>query len=385
MKVVFAHDHQFYKIDDQFYSTGGLSREVLNRYTKNFKNLTILSRQRDLQETNVNLTLSSDDNIKFIKVPNINGKNYFKYYREANKIIENTIKDSDYLIARLPSTNGKLAIKFAKKNNIPYIIEVVGCSWDAYLNHGTFLGKLIAPYEYFEQKRLIRQASHVIYITKIFLQKRYPTIGKTEICPNVNIKPVQKNVLQNRLNSINNQQKLKIGLVGSLDVDYKGHEMLLRALHLIKNQINYFEVNFLGGGNPERWKKLISDLNLNDNVAFIGTLPNGKKVFEWMDQMSIMVQPSSAEAQGRSIIEAMSRGCPIVSTKVGGIVELIDEDYLVESGDYKELAKKIISILDKKNMRAQAIRNFDESTEYYKDKIELKREKFFLDFINDNA
>ena len=48
MKVLFSHDHIFYKNDNDLYSNGGLSYEVLQRYTKIFEEITVLSRQEEI-------------------------------------------------------------------------------------------------------------------------------------------------------------------------------------------------------------------------------------------------------------------------------------------------------------------------------------------------
>jgi len=46
MKMIFAHDHIFYKYDGNFYSNGGLSDEVLRRYLNVFEEISLLSRQK---------------------------------------------------------------------------------------------------------------------------------------------------------------------------------------------------------------------------------------------------------------------------------------------------------------------------------------------------
>jgi glycosyltransferase involved in cell wall biosynthesis len=382
MKALFAHDHIFYKFEDSFYSNGGLSGNVLSRYTEVFGNLTVISRQVDISKYEGNLTLSSIDNTEFIKIPNFKSLSSILKYREAEVIIQNAVKNCDCLIARLPSAIGKIAVKYAKKYNKPYLIEVVGCAWDANKNFGSILGKIIAPYEFISNRFLIAKSQYTIYITKQFLQSRYPCKGMTVVCPNVNIEKVDPEVLHLRKAKINTQKDtIKFGLIGSLNVDYKGHETVIKALGLIKNQIPNFRVEFLGKGDPARWSQLIRSNSLEGYINFIGTLPSGNKVNEWLDTIDISLQPSKAEAQGRSIIEAMSRGCPIISTTVGGIVELIEGEWLVAPGDPQALAEKIVKIVSNKELQAiQAERNFNEAIQYYKDEIYKKRKGFLLEF-----
>lgn len=384
MNVLFAHDHIFYKHNNLFYSNGGLSKEVLKRYSNVFKNVKVVSRQMQIEDVRNNLTLASSENIEFIGVPNFKSINTIWKIKEAKRIIEAEIQKADCLIVRLPSMIGNIAIKFARKYNKPYLVEVVGCAWDASWNYGNIYGKIIAPFSFIKNRLAIKRSNYTIYITKEFLQNRYPTNGVTAICPNVNIESVDIDVLLKRKQKIKKQNgSVKFGLIGSLDVSYKGHETVIKALSQIKDEIPDFKIEFLGKGNTNKWRKLARQCSIEDNVKFLGTLPSGEEVYRWIDSIDISLQPSLAEAQGRSIIEAMSRGCPVISSRVGGIVELIDDEWLIKPGDYKELAKKIKKLIsNKENQTIQAERNFNEAQQYYKQRIEDIRYKFLMEFMN---
>jgi len=384
MKVLFAHDHVFYKFKDEYFSNGGLSGQVLSRYTQVFEELLIVSRQVILEELNDKLTFSSIENTTFVGVPNFKTLQGLRDIKMAEKIISKTVIECDCLIARLPSEIGNIAIKYAKRLNKPYLVEVVGCAWDGSWNHGSVIGKALAPVSYFRNRRNIRKSRYTSYITKEFLQSRYSSYGDTCILPNVDIKKVEDEVIVNRLEKIENMSRkseIVFGLVGSLDVDYKGHKTVIKAFSLIKDKIPEFRIEFLGKGNAERWIKLAKEYGVSENTNFIGTLPSGEAVYRWMDRIDISLQPSSAEAQGRCIIEAMSRGCPVIASKVGGIVELIDHNWLISSGDYVELSNKILKLIeDKEVLKQQAIKNFGEAKHYYKQNIDNKRKLFFEEF-----
>jgi glycosyltransferase involved in cell wall biosynthesis len=386
MNTVFAHDHIFYKYLSKYYSNGGLSFDVLARYLEVFEEVKVISRQKEINRGVDRLTIASGKNIQFINVPNFKSIRTFSNIFTARHIVKKVVEDSDCVIARLPSSIGKLAVKYAKKFNKPYLVEVVGCAWDANVNYGSLSGKIIAPFEYFTNKSYIKNSNFTIYITENFLQQRYPTNGRTEVCPNVNIEPVNPIILSKRLKKIEEKNnEIKFGLIGSLDVDYKGHDTVINALGFLKKELPKFKVEFLGKGNQKRWKALIEKNDLIENVDFIGTLPSGNKVYEWMDGIDIILQPSYAEAQGRSIIEAMSRGCPIISSSVGGIVELIDRSWLINAGDYIDLSRKIKSMISEpQNQIYQSKRNFNEAAKYYKSNIDERR-KAFLELFQDEV
>ncbi|MGM1003309.1 glycosyltransferase [Acinetobacter haemolyticus] len=389
MKVIFAHDHIFYSHSQTFYSNGGLSYEVLKRYINVFGEINVLSRQHPCQnlEEVKGLSIASGKGVKFVKIPNFKSVKGMKSYLSAKDKVFQQVKEADLVIARMPSSISSLVIQAAKKYKKPYLVEVVGCTWDANIHHGSILGKFLAPYSYIKMKNLIKDAPYTIYITKQFLQSRYPSAYLSAICPNVNIQAVCNSVLESRLKKIENfnqEQDIKLGLIGSLDVNYKGHEITLQAIKKLKEKGLKIFVEFLGKGSKERWLKLAQDLNVQDNVIFKGSLPSGEAVYKWLDSLDIMVQPSSAEAQGRSIIEGMSRGCPIISTRVGGIIELIDNVLLIEKGNTLALSETILMLVkDKDLMKHTAMANFNESKEYYADKIEKDRYLFLNKFKAD--
>ena len=73
-----------------------------------------------------------------------------------------------------------------------------------------------------------------------------------------------------------------------------------------------------------------------DQVIFVGGVPH-QRVIELLDESDFYIQPSLTEAFGRSVVEALSRGCICIGSRVGGITELIDDDYLVQPKKYTEI------------------------------------------------
>jgi hypothetical protein len=67
VKVLFANDHTFYKYKENYYSTGGLSNEMLQRYLIQFDELKIVSTQNELnQKIDDELTKALGENISFV-------------------------------------------------------------------------------------------------------------------------------------------------------------------------------------------------------------------------------------------------------------------------------------------------------------------------------
>ena len=370
MRLLFVHDHKFRRINNKFYSIGGLNDEALERYTKVFDDVDVYARIID-EDSNSN-RFSEITNKKV----NIYGSNEFSILK-----LISLINDSDKVIIRLPSFNGLYVISFCKIMRKDYLIEVVGCAWDSLWNHG-LKGKIIAPFITLLNKYEIKKASHVIYVTEKFLQKRYPTNGENTNCSNVSLPSCDENILKKRLLKINSSfDKIIIGTTAALDVKYKGQERVIQVLGELKKEgITNFEYQLVGNGEKKYLENLAKKYNVENQVVFIGGLPHDK-VFEWLDSIDIYIQPSKQEGLPRALIEAMSRGLPCIGANTAGIPELLEAKYIFSNKKIGIIQmKELILKYDVEKMNASAMRNFEESKKYQKEIIESRRNKFLIKF-----
>lgn len=384
MKLVFVHDHIFTKCNNCYYSTGGLTSDALKRYTNVFEDVVIVARCKKVKKITNNLSDATLQRVSFSTVPNF--KKLTKVYLifRAMQILTYEIKRTDYLIARA-STLGNIAVFIAKKYNKPYLFEVAGCAKDALWNLG-LKGKFFAPFEYLMQKKCAWDAPYVVYVTKYFLQQRYPTKGKSIDCSNVLLEKSDNKQLYQRLQQLKvEHKKVVIGTIGSIDVKYKGQERVLRALRLLELQgRNYYEYQMVGAGNMKRLNNIRKKLHLQSEIKFIGTLEH-KHINAWLDNIDIYIQPSTTEGLPRALIEAMSRGIYSIGSNAGGIPELLDSEtiFKLSKNCEKELAEKIKEFDNTIFAEKQITRNFIVSQNYVEDVIENRRDLFLREFKND--
>lgn len=392
MKLLFVHDTKF-KVDNKnnYYTSGSYNMHTWNRYLEICDELTVLARKEpyiyDKEYAEKKYNFFDKERILFIELPDLfsNYKSFFSRKKRIEKkcIIKNSVLNNDAIIVRLPSSAGNIAIKYAKKYNKPYLVEVVGCSWDALWNYN-IKGKILAPIKCLQQKYSIRKALFVIYVTSKFLQKRYPTIGETVSCSDVVLKEIYPNIMEKRINKINNMNmasKIIIGTIGGIDVKYKGQESVIKALGKLKKQgITNFEYQLVGGGDSNYLYSIAQKYNVSQQVKFVGSLPH-EKVLSWLDSIDIYIQPSKSEGLPRALIEAMSRGLPAIGSNVGGIPELLEENYIFNYSK-KHISEicKILLKLKKEDLIEQAQRNFEVSKQYQWNLIEKRRKEFFDKF-----
>lgn len=153
-------------------------------------------------------------------------------------------------------------------------------------------------------------------------------------------------------------------LACGLLADYKGFEHLIAACALLRNQGYNFECLIIGQG-PER-KRLLRQINqtgLSQRVRLVPPMPQAK-LAERYNKADVFVHPSVVAKNGNRdvipnvLVEAMASGTPVISTRLSGIQELINENQsgiLVSPGDPKALAEAISSLLGDHRKRRRLI------------------------------
>ena len=381
MRALFVHDHPFHEIDGTYYSSGALPAQIWERYLNVFKNITVVGRGRKGGDAG-QLSFSSHPDVEFNLFYNVSGGIDYLRKRKAIKAhLEPLILEADAVILRLPSFFGVAAAEICAKYDIKYAAEVVGCVWDSNRNYGTLTGKLRAPIAYLQNRRAVNNSSAAIYVTKDFLQKRYPNNSEiTSHASDVYINNFSLDVLHAHQKYLQRStDTYYLGLIANLQVKYKGFDVLFKALQLIKGKTKFrIELQLIGGGNPAYVKKLIAQYNLSGMVNIIGLLPSGQKVFSALDKLDIYVHPSSQEGLPRAVIEAMARACPVLASSAGGIPELIDNRYLHKPGDYKKLAEQLLFYLHNKDeLLKMSQENFEKSKEYNRETLDARRNAFW--------
>lgn len=395
MKLLFVHGTKMKEDKNKdLYTGGSYNSEAWDRYLSITNKLSVIARKEKerykAKEAEERFNYFDKNKINFIEIPNSSSLKSFFSLSERKKI-SNIIRDevckNDFIIARLPCVYGILAVKYAKQLNKPYLIEVVGCAWDSLWNH-SFKGKLLAPLRYYGMKRAVLHAPYVVYVTGEFLQKRYPTKGREESCSNVSLSEFDDKIIESRMDRINigyESKTIIVGTIGNVDIKYKGQQHIIKALGMLKKKgiINY-EYHLVGGGNQAYLKTVAKRHSVLDNIKFLGSIPHDE-VIKWLDNIDIYMQPSLTEGLPRGLIEAMSRGLPCIGSDVGGIPELLEEEFIFTNN--RNNIDKIINIIksyDKEVMLQQAKRNYEESKKYNKNIIEKRRRKFFQEFRESN-
>jgi len=135
----------------------------------------------------------------------------------------------------------------------------------------------------------------------------------------------------------------------------KGHDILLRALRILLDQARDVTLTLAGGGvELENLQNLSQQLNLDDRVRFLGSIPEDH-VIEELRQSDIFVLATHAESFGVVYIEAMSLALPVIGTAApGGVREVItdgQDGILVPVNDPNAMSTAIARLIDNPQLR----------------------------------
>lgn len=369
--------------DGNYYASGNFPRDVWNRYLKYCDNLYVIMREgngiHDKDDPQNRKEKIDDPRIKVFLVKDIYGsiKDFFDIHKhlENRKIVCSVIHKCDYVIMRGVNSN---VIKIIKKQGKPYLVESIGCPWDALWNHG-WKGKVLAVPEFISARAAIKNAEWVLYVTNEFLQSRYPTKGKSIGVSDVSIADMDSQILVKRIQKITNIGKtIVLGTAGAVNVAYKGQEYVIRAIGKLKCQGYIVNYEMVGSGESGYLKKIAKESGVLDQVKFVGELTHDE-VFRWMDSIDVYIQPSLVEGLPRALVEAMSRGLPAMGSRVGGIPELLDEEMLFKPKSIGDIAGHI-QMLNQDILMQSAKKSFEKAKKFHKNFLDNKRDMFYKEF-----
>jgi len=131
---------------------------------------------------------------------------------------------------------------------------------------------------------------------------------------------------------------------------YKGLLYLLEAMKRIREEVHDAHLYIIGKGPEEQnLKNLTEKLRLNDVVTFLTRPIPNHEIPALYAECDVYAQPSIVEPYGIAVLEAMACGKPVVGTRVGGMLDTVEDGetgFLVESADSGGLAERIIMLND---------------------------------------
>jgi len=149
------------------------------------------------------------------------------------------------------------------------------------------------------------------------------------------------------------------GTVGMIE-ERKGHRYLLEAIAILnraRGEKSRVKCAIAGDGAiRDELASLAGELGITSDTLFLGMVSGSRQL---LDALDVFVFPSLKEGLGVALLEAMACGLPVVATRAGGVIDIVEDNQNRQSGllvsprDPASLASAIASLENDTTRRAQ--------------------------------
>ena len=291
--------------------------------------------------------LSNSNNIQDIETCVIKGRSYtlydkiWKYTLFYIKIVYLLLCEKYDIVYVHIITHAALPLRFVSLfKKLPLIFNIHGEDLLTQTRLASFFLSIVKP--------LLFQAKMIVVPSLFFkekVQEIFPKIPNSQLFVSAS-GGINDNFFHNHKNQSNDIPI--IGYVSRIDRG-KGWDIFIQALHLLKIRGINFNAQIIGRGEEtNQMKDLISSLNLNEYVNYIGPIEY-KELPRFYSQFDIFVFPTQLEESlGLVGLEAMACKVPVIGAKIGGLTDYINNDsngYFFTPSDANDLAEKISQYL----------------------------------------
>ncbi|MCD6523366.1 MAG: glycosyltransferase [Candidatus Diapherotrites archaeon] len=279
-------------------------------------------------------------------------------------------KTFDIVHTHGPFAMGWLGQKIAKKYDIPSV--------------STFHTPIsdYVQYLFGKRKRLVLFGKHIAWKYTVFHYNSYdmvltPSYAIKHLLMEKGVKApievIRTGIDLRQFDSVKKSDKIKeaYGLdqyilhTGRLSYEKNISDVIRAMPSIIKEKPSVKLVITSKGPIFNELKALVSELNLKSNIIFTGYVENDDLIRLYKSAECAVIA-SEAETQGIVILEEMACSLPVVGANYLAIPETIEDGkngFLFELHDEKQMAEKILTILDSKRTRNKLSKNARKTAE----------------------
>lgn len=224
--------------------------------------------------------------------------------------------------------------KAAVDADVPRVATVHGFTGGGWKNR---------TYEYL-QRRSYRTAAAVIAVSRPLeklLSEDRTLSSRIRMIPNASVSGIDRlDRAAARIELGVQDDKFAVGWLGRMSWE-KGPDVLIKAM--VDPRAAGLELHMIGDGPLRSDLERASALSAGAEVRWLGSVPGAARLLKGFD---VVVLSSRTEGTPMVLLEAMDAGVPLVTTRVGGIPDVVgpEEALLVEPDDHKALLSAILEV-----------------------------------------
>lgn len=145
--------------------------------------------------------------------------------------------------------------------------------------------------------------------------------------------------------------------VGRLSPE-KGMDTAIEAVGLLKAQGVPVRLRIASldlAGDYEQLKQMTRDLEIEEQVEFLGFVPHGPEMERLLDTSDLLLIPSRWDAQTRALFEGMARGLPVIASRGVKSLPFVykhkEEIYFVDPESPDQIAEAVDEIRSDQSLR----------------------------------
>lgn len=382
-RLLLVTDHLYFHKDGEYFDNFGFNYDFFQSYLNVFERVDVLCRMKDV-DSSEGLVKSSGPGLYFHGTPNIHGMKWFlnskKYFDAHTELIE----ACDAICYRIPATAAwnvhLINIKLSKPK--PHMFEFIGDPMDALfsVNDSALKRFVMTQVGHVHSRRMRKISDSAVsgsYVSQAHLQKKFPPPAgvETEAISSIRL---NEDFIRTEEKPLRDSDTVKIVEVASF-VRQKNQSYLIDILAELKGAGVKAEVHFIGTGAEQNdVREKVKRLNLDKDVVFHNQVTGFDNVVALLDDCDIFCLPSFSEGVPRSMIEAMARGLVCVGTPIGGILELVPEEFTFPIGEPKTASALIQNLIARKaEWPAIGMRNTRKAAEFGQSVLVPRRTKVF--------
>jgi len=265
-----------------------------------------------------------------------------RMYAGIRKLVQDLNQDFKFNIihAHVALPNGFASMLVNKEYNKPLLVTIHGQDLQITVYKNEACREALA--------KVFHEADKVVTVSTKLKKIAEANFGVSEkiisICDGIN----PADVARRNIDLVSKYAGNKIMLSVSNLISSKGLDLNIRAISLLAGKYSNLKYLVIGRGPADAFlMKLSRDLNLENQIVFLGELPHDK-VMQYMAIADIFSLPSWQEGFGVVYLEAMSNGKPVIACHGEGITDIIEDGttgLLVKPKDVKSLAQAMDILL----------------------------------------
>lgn len=296
----------------------------------------------------------------------------FAFYNVARLVIKLLIKKPDCIYCSIAQNKtgflrDSLFIFIGKSLGKKIIVHFHGGAFDLFYRGQSTLFKKYIEF-------VLKKINKLIVLGELIKKQFENFINKENVFVIYNCIDGKSLDFDTAQNKSSNSASSKILFVGYISKAKGAADLVKAASLIIKNSENKIIFRLIGpiiekehnikfidspNGAFEEINRIIENDRLLNSIEIYPNVTNDFKIKSFYDA-DIFVFPSYSEGFALVILEAMAAGLPIIMSRVGGLMDILKEGencLFVEPGDYLDLSKKILFLLDNQSLKEKMKQN----------------------------